>query len=124
MKWTHLVWQIPQIVVYVVGIVLAVRYWQKHPRVSFLSLAGFCLLLLMAVFPPYTLTFLRERFQAASIIRATSVFYALALGMIVAAVFTQREATATAVNIFRLASGPPSLISTLGSFGIGRCGLR
>jgi hypothetical protein len=42
--------QIPLIVVWFVGIILALVYWKRHPAVSFLMLASMVLLIISALF--------------------------------------------------------------------------
>jgi len=89
--WSYQLWNTPIISVYIVGIVISLTQWRKHPGVSLLSLVGCSMLLLMTLFPPHTLTILRRHFEAGFIVNVTFLFYAIAMGMIVTAIFIGRQ---------------------------------
>ena len=90
---SYLLWNSPIICVYVIGIVLSFTRWRKHPRVSLLTLIGCSMLLLMTLFPPHTLTILRRHFTAGLVVNVTFLFYAIAMAMIITAIFIGRNPT-------------------------------
>jgi len=91
MMSSYLLWNIPLISIYIVGIVISLARWRKHPRVSLLSLVGCAMLLLMTLFPPYKLSFLRQHFPTSVAMNVPFLFYAVAMGMIVTAIFIGRR---------------------------------
>ena len=98
MSWSYLLWNTPVISVYVVGIVVSLTRWRKHPRVSLLSLVGCSVLLLLTMFPPHTLSILRRHFEVGFIVDATFLFYAVAMAMMVTAIFAGRQSAASQNN--------------------------
>lgn len=53
-QWIGVLWpifiaQLPLYIVWIVGMILALVFWRKHPRVSLLALLGFALLLAVSL---------------------------------------------------------------------------
>lgn len=94
--------QLPLLIVWLVGMILAVKNWQAYPKVSLLALIGFVTLILQSiVFSVVSMLlpeFLRQSsfstseigmyFSVFGLVR--SFFSAISWGFIVAAIFTYR----------------------------------
>jgi len=92
-----LIWHVPAILVAIVGIILALRRWQRHPNVSQLTLVAFSLLLasrLIAIsFPFWQPT---AGSYAIPIVRLSSLLLLVASqGLLIAAIFGWRSSPNT-----------------------------
>jgi hypothetical protein len=70
----------PLLIVYVVGLVLALTTWRRHPRASLLSLIGFLMLFLVDVLASYWDWFVLSRPQDPGPMGGFGVGVALLLG--------------------------------------------
>ena len=99
----NLLVQAPQLLVYIVGFVLSMVFWSRHPKVSGLTLVAMILLLLTSVvsagvyvwLPRYFIEQHYARSGEAAVYAAVnmviSVVRALGLGLCLAAVFSMRS---------------------------------
>ncbi len=94
-------WNIPYILVCLVGIVMAVIRWQRHPGVSQLALLGFGLLLsvqlIWATFPFWRMVLGREVFQIPFLFGGvrfvTICLGVVAEGLLIGAIFGWRSSS-------------------------------
>jgi hypothetical protein len=88
---TTLFGQLPQILVCIVAIVLAVSRWNRHPQASMLVTLGATLELGAALGSMVMLTALREQLVSLSLVFTLMHLVAVAgFGLIVASVFVER----------------------------------
>ena len=102
MAGMYMLGQLPMLILWIVGIILALKNWTDYPRVSLLALIGFITLILQAIIFSFINVmlpqFLSQKGSSGSEIGlyfsifgvVRSVFGALSWGLIVAAIFTQR----------------------------------
>lgn len=99
----NLLAQLPTLVVYLIGMVLAIRRWQRHPRISGLMLAAMLMLLTSTIFytffylwlpySPYWQTRSPAGWTSLYFVMTTvrSVVVALGMGLWLFAVFAMRD---------------------------------
>lgn len=87
--WPIFIPQIPQYLVWLTGMVLALVFWRKHQRVSLLALLGFALLLIVSLVGTYLGSYLPISLRAQGMttpqISRTIGFASLAVGLAAAA---------------------------------------
>jgi hypothetical protein len=97
--------QIPVLIVWLVGIVLAVARWSRHPRVSLIAVIGLAILAVQAVLSSFVFPWLQVALMRsmafprmgllATVAQAFGALVrALGWGLVLAAVFLGRESSA------------------------------
>ncbi|HUJ44313.1 MAG TPA: hypothetical protein VLW52_11975 [Opitutaceae bacterium] len=99
---SQLLGQSPVLLVYLIGLILALVFWRRCPTPSLLVLVATVLLLLISVIQPFVTQFLiHARFERgwtnqtlgwmiSAVALTSSCFRAAAMGLLIAAVFFQR----------------------------------
>ena len=120
----HLLAQSPVLLVYLIGLILALVFWRRCPTPSLLVLVATVLLLLVTVTHPFVIQYLvqastemgwtieKAAWMSSVVGLTSSCLHAAALGLLVAAVFLQRRVPSSASpndSVERTASAPTVL---------------
>jgi hypothetical protein len=98
----QLLWQLPHLLVYLAGLILAIVFHQRAPRAAMLTMVGTGVMLILAIGVPFLqMTLINQRTAGnagnistmMSVVSFTSgLIRAIALGLIIAGVFVGRKA--------------------------------
>jgi len=83
--------QLPVYLVWLVGVILALVGWKKHPSVSLVALIGFVILVLLALFTQITTVRHGVNWSQAGIAFLEALIRAGAWGLVLAAIFGWRK---------------------------------
>ena len=83
--------QAPIYLVWLVGVILALANWKKHPSVSLAALIGFVILVLLALFTQLTTVRHGVNWSQAGIAFLEALIRAGAWGLVLAAIFGWRK---------------------------------
>jgi ABC-type nickel/cobalt efflux system permease component RcnA len=83
--------QLPVYLVWLVGVILALANWKKHPSVSLVALIGFVILFLLALFTQLTTVRHGVNWSHAGIAFLEALIRAGAWGLVLAAIFGWRK---------------------------------